>query len=136
MHWSAEYVGLPWLEKGDTRVGVSCLGLCCLVYRERLSIVLPTYADRFVSSAERAEIAALYGEAKVSRVWHPVERESECEFDVVLFRIAGVDAHIGMVARPGEMLHISEGFDSRIERYGDGRWAPRLSGIYRHEART
>ncbi|GJE00539.1 NlpC/P60 family protein [Methylobacterium isbiliense] len=131
-HWSTSYVGLPWLEKGDTRAGVSCWGLCQIVYRDLAGIVLPSYGDRFACSAEQAEVQAIIRGATSGPAWAPVALEDARDLDVAVFAVAGLDAHVGLICGPGRMLHITHGQDSAIVDYRAGRWAHRLSGIYRH----
>ena len=63
MHWSADYIGLPWQVGGLTRDGIACWGLARLVYAEQLGIAVPDYAAAVPSLEERAEIAAIFAEA-------------------------------------------------------------------------
>lgn len=130
MHWSAPYVGLPWAETGDAPDGVSCWGLCVLVYREVLGIDLPTYAGLCACPAERRQIAAAIGGEASGALWVPVTTAHE--FDVVVFRVGELDAHVGLVCAPGRMLHITQGHDSAVLDTRTPRWASRFSGLYRH----
>jgi len=132
MHWSAPYVGLPFRDKGDAPNGVSCWGLAVLVYREVAGLTLPTFADAFVSSAERAQIHAIAARAASAWPWSAVAAGGERDLDVVLFRRAGLVTHVGILCGPGRMLHVSSGQDSAVVDYQTGRWAPRLAGVYRH----
>lgn len=132
-HWSASYVGLPWQERGLTRDGIACWGLCRLVYAEVLGLTVPDYAAEVTSLQERAEVAAVFVEGTMGGPWHQVPERAARAFDIVVFRRAGLDAHVGLVTAPGRMLHITAGEDSAIVDYTAGRWAPRLSGVYRHE---
>ncbi len=130
MHWSAAYVGLPWAEKGTSREGIACWGLCALVLAEQRGIEVPRYEEAITCSAEREEIAALFDSAPREWPWSTVEIERE--FDIVVFRRLGMDVHAGIVVEPGRMLHVTSGQESCIASYRDGKWAPRLSGRYRH----
>lgn len=134
LHWSAEYVGLPWAEKGDTREGVSCWGLVRLVYAERLGIVLPSYEGDFACSAERAEIKAVIARATSVGPWHAIELAQAREHDVAVFRIGGIDTHVGLICGRGLMLSVSRHHDSEVARIDAPRWSSRFSGLYRHEA--
>lgn len=133
MHWSADYIGLPWLARGADRDGLDCWGLCRVVYRERLGIELESYSDGYVTAFERAEIAALIAGARDRAPWREIALGQEREFDIVLFRCAGLATHVGIVTAPGQMLHVTAGRESMIERYRDGKWLPRLIGFQRHE---
>jgi cell wall-associated NlpC family hydrolase len=130
MHWSALYIGLPWLDLGRDRAGVDCWGLPRLVYAEVKGIDLPSYTGLWISPRERAEIAAIVAADSAKYPWLLVEDARE--FDIVMIRRAGIDCHVGLVVEPGRMLHVVEGGDSCIERYDTGRWKEKVSGIYRH----
>ncbi|WP_430914065.1 NlpC/P60 family protein [Methylobacterium sp. sgz302541] len=134
--WSDPYIGLPWQERGLTRDGIACWGLCRLVYAEVLDIAVPDYAAKVTSIEERAEVAAVFAEGTMAGPWRSVPEAQVASFDILVFRRAGLDAHVGLVVTPGRMLHITSGQDSAVVDYTDGRWAPRLSGVYRHEAMT
>lgn len=58
--------------------------------------------------------------------------EEADEGDVVVIRARPY--HLGVVVRPGEMLHSYMGGSAVIERYRDPNWWPRLLGCYRVEA--
>lgn len=133
-HWSADYIGLPWRARGDGRDGLDCWNLCRLVYHERLGIELESYSSGYVTAFERAEIAALISGARAQAPWREIAPGNEREFDIAIFRCAGLATHIGIVTAPGQMLHVNSGQDSMIERYRDGKWLPRLIGFQRHES--
>lgn len=133
-HWSEPYVGLPWQERGLTRDGIACWGLVVLVYAEVLGLPVPDYAADIASLEERAEVAAAFAGGTTKGPWQPIADREARAFDILVFRRAGLDSHVGLVVTSGRMLHITAGQDSSIVSYADGRWAPRLSGVYRHEA--
>ena len=133
-YWSDAYVGLSWAEKGTTPAGVSCWGLLVLAYRQELGLDLPTYADDFACSAERAEVEAVVAGATAGPTWRQVPLAEARDFDVATFRVGGVVSHVGLVCGPGRMLHITEGQESSVVSLRDGRWAQRRAGVYRHAA--
>lgn len=128
--WSNDYIGLPWRARGRTRAGVDCWGLVRLIYWERLGLALPDYSETYVTAEERAEIAAVVAGATLAGDWREVAEP--LAFDIALIRIGGLESHVGIVAAPGLMLHVTEGHDSEIVRLSSGQWAPRLSRIGRH----
>lgn len=114
-----------------SRLGVNCWTLVCLVYLEQLGIALPTYQDDFVSLEEHREVEALFHGERGKDVWSPVNIETS--FDVAVFRRGRFLSHVGIVVRPGAMLHVTAGGAVGIERYDTSpQWKPRLQHIYRH----
>lgn len=128
-HWSARYLGLPHRDLGRDITGADCWGLLRLVYAAELGVDLPCYAGAYHSAAEAAEIAALIDGAKGWADWQPVSAEQP--FDAALFRRGAHRSHVGVIVRPGLMLHMAE-TGARIEDYRRPRWSGRLTGLYRH----
>ncbi|SCB18558.1 C40 family peptidase [Rhizobium lusitanum] len=129
-HWTTDFVGVPYVEFGRGRRGVDCWGLAKLVYAETLGIELPSYIERYTSQEERRELDALISSAAGSETWASTVHAAT--FDIVVFRRGDMEAHVGIVVSPGLMLHTSADDHSRVEHYNSGRWAHRLTGIYRH----
>lgn len=121
------FVGIPWIDRGRSIIGCDCWGLVWIVYRELLRIELPSYHDRYVTSADRAATAALV--AGELDPWEEIAAGQEMTFDVALMQ--GTPLHIGIVTAPGMMLHVESGETSRIERYRSGLLQNRLS-FYRY----
>jgi cell wall-associated NlpC family hydrolase len=128
--WVSSYVGIPWLDRGRTRDGADCWGNARIVYEEEAGIVLPSYDERYPSAVERAEIAAIVAGAAASPDWRRVEEPRD--IDMLVFRQGRHDCHVGVCCGRGMMLHVSIGTASRVERWHEGYWRPRLMGIYRH----
>ncbi|QXN67990.1 outer membrane lipoprotein [Microcystis phage Mwe-Yong1] len=131
-HWATPLIGLPYLDRGRDFGGVDCWGLTRLAFETR-RIVLPSYHGDYASVEERAEISAVIAGAGVMGGWREVTGPVT-EFDVLVFRVGGLDSHVGTVVAPGRMLHIERGRTSCIERYDGPRWADRLTSIWRHLA--
>ncbi|MBK5958123.1 hypothetical protein CCR97_08320 [Rhodoplanes elegans] len=130
-HWSAAWLGIPYLEAGLTRAGASCWGLVRLVYDHELGITLPSYAGA-PCEAERAEIAgALAGDA-AAWPWREVPVDRAEPFDLMLFRYGLTESHVGLVAWPGHHLHVMTGITSRIEAYRRAPWDGLVSRVLRH----
>lgn len=135
MHWSEPYIGLPWRPMGRTAEGCDCWGLIRLVYRDVLQIDLDPLDGRYATAEERADIAAIVASEAAIGPWLPVEVGQEADFDVLVLHWLGFQSHVAVVAGAGMMLHATKP-DSGIERYQDGRWRPRIVGIYRHRMRA
>lgn len=127
--WTADYIGLPFKEKGRDRSGVDCWGLVRLVLGEQWGIALPSYTDHYACALERKEIARLIAGEKGA--WRDVGRGAERPGDVLLIRQVGDECHVGLVVAPGLMLHVEAGIDAALERYDGLKWRPRVVGIYR-----
>ncbi|MEP1881822.1 MAG: NlpC/P60 family protein, partial [Roseibium sp.] len=126
-HWSAHFIGLPYADLGRTHEGVDCWGLVRLALSAH-DIHVPSYAGGYASTEERAEIAGLISGAKPQ--WQKVDAGRE--LDVVTFRRGRLESHIGLVVRPGVMLHVTEGQPSCLVSYLDCQWERRLTGFWRH----
>lgn len=132
MHWSANYIGLPFLPGGRTREGVDCWGCVCLVYAEVSGITLDPLTGFYVTAEEREDIARLVDGQRAHGPWVKVEAGDERELDILLFRCFGLQSHVGVVCGEGQMLHVTAGKESRIERYQAS--LPSLVGAWRHKS--
>lgn len=132
MSW-ASLVGLPYAELGRSREGVDCWGLVRLAYAELAGIDLPSYADGYLATNDRAEINGLITGAKSNGVWSAVDPHRVYSLDVVVFRRGRFDSHVGIVVDPSRnlMVHAS-GHGSRAEAWTGNLWSPRLVGFWRH----
>lgn len=135
LHWSSQYVGLPFAEGGRSRKGVDCWGLLHLIFRDQYGIEVPSYAEQYVGKEERREIARLLETETKTDPWISVIPGSEQEGDMATFRDrrAGLPSHTGMVLSKSRMLHVSRGRLASIECYRTPVWDARLIGFYRHE---
>lgn len=124
------FVGIPYLDKGRSFVGLDCWGLLHLVFRELHGIELPSYAERYVTGADREAMARLI--ANEMEDWQEVTPGREKTFDGVLMREGKFPRHIGIVTQPGMLLHVEQGETSRIERYRSGIIANRIVGFFRY----
>lgn len=124
------FVGIPYADKGrDPATGVDCWGLVALVMRELRGVDLPSYAEHYVTAADRAAMATLI--AGRLDAWSMIVAGQEQSFDSVLMREGRFPRHIGIVTSPGRLLHVSEGMTRRIERYRATPLANRVVGFYR-----
>jgi cell wall-associated NlpC family hydrolase len=129
--WSDDYLGLPWKDLGRDREGVDCYGLACLPLAELWGIALPSYAGAYTSALERAETAALI-EGRPLNLVRPVAPGEARAFDFILMRNGQIADHIGLVVRPGLMLHIQVGGESTCDEYDGPLWSRRVVGFFRH----
>jgi len=104
-----------------------CWGLVWAIYKEQLQLDLPSY-DLHYFSVKGERVAELIDSER--KKWAKVEHPKE--FDVVVIKIASRMAHVGLVIKPGWMLHVLEGAQTCIESYESMRWRNRIDGIYRY----
>jgi cell wall-associated NlpC family hydrolase len=127
---ATRFVGLPYIDKGRGFDGCDCWGLLWLVYRDLRGVELPSYAERYVTGADRAAMAALI--ADELDPWTEIAAGQEHAFDGVLMREGRAIRHIGIVTEPGLLLHVQDGQSSQIERYRSGPLKHRVVGFYRY----
>lgn len=135
MRTLADYVGLPFADKGRTAEGADCWGGVRLVLAELRGIVLPDYGDNYAGNGDADGIGAaiLHG---LVRDFRKVDEPRP--FDLVIFNLCRKPWHVGLVVRPGWFLHWpspdERGNDgtSRCERWTDRKWSNRVEGFYRY----
>lgn len=136
LHWSLAYRGLPYAEDGFTRAGLGCRGLVWLHYREHLAIEIEAHAGA-VSTMERDAAEALFRGEFAAGPWRAAPQGQEREHDVAWFhemRDGAMSAtHVGLVIRPGLMLHASRTAGVVApEPYERGMYSKLLIGFQRH----
>lgn len=120
--WAERFVGIPYLDGGDSGGGADCYGLVRLVYREVRRVEAPSLARVGRSEASPGDKAPRW-----------VKSDCGAVGDVVVFALGGVPAHCGVVVGRDLMLHAIRGRRSAIESYGTSMWAKRIAGYYRLE---
>ncbi|WP_349295230.1 NlpC/P60 family protein (plasmid) [Thioclava sp. 'Guangxiensis'] len=129
MSWSNAYIGIPYAAFGRDLEGADCWGLACIVYACELGVDLPDYLGRYASVDEQSEISALIDGAASSPLW--AQRIGPPRpFDIAVFRQGQFASHLGLVIRPGVMLHMVGDDRSKVERYSTGPWSRRLIGEF------
>ncbi len=129
-YWAGHYIGLSFREHGRSAEGLDCWGLVRLVLMERFNAVLPSYAAEYAHTESAGEIAPLIG--REAEKWQKITAGEEKCGDVIVLRLRGAPAHVGLVLGDGRMLHIEKHINSAIEYYGGRRWRDRITGFYRH----
>lgn len=131
--WVAKYVGIPFLECGRDRAGVDCWGLLALVMREQFHVAVPSYAERYRSGAELAELATLLEGERPSQPWRRLDAsEAVRPGDAVHLRIEGLPVHVGVICAPPWFLHTAQTVGTVVDRLDALRWTRRTLGRYRH----
>lgn len=135
--WAGDYIGLPYIEEGNTRAGVDCFGLIDLIHTERLGGPLPQYKGLHWHTADTA---IKRGRNVMEIVPHAVKYASGFEEvrldaarlgDGLMLRQRGHPIHCGLVLAPGWMIHATEDDGVCIEPYDGLMWKHRVLACYR-----
>lgn len=112
MHWSADYVGLPYLDDGYSRAGVSCWGLVWLVQREVFGRALHRHDQAQSTNFEIVDFGK-ENEGDVLHMWGIQDGKR-------------LPMHVGVITEPGHVLHIEGETGSIVENYRSLRaaWRP------------
>lgn len=116
--WCDSYVGIPFKRMGREASGCDCWGLVRLVLQEQSGILLPSYAEddpdgwsieshaighRKVTEPKPLDVAILLQPVRVGLIWKSVPN------------------HIGIYVSEKTILHVEEGFCSRVQPATDLR---------------
>jgi len=126
-----DFVGLPYVSRGRGPA-YDCWGLVTLVYREMAATDLPSFAEAYTTAEDRDEVATLI--AGHLAPWIEIPPGDERVLDCVLMSEGRALRHIGVVVKPGFLLHVASGHESRIERYHDSTFKRRVKGFFRYRA--
>lgn len=122
-----KYIGIPYAVKGRTEKGVDCWGLVRLVYANEFGIDLPSLAEDYNDDdVVKAELIALHKEG-----WERVEEPSDG--DVILFKMLGYEAHVGVYVGDNTFLHCRENQDTVRESINNPIWKRRIVGAFRYK---
>jgi cell wall-associated NlpC family hydrolase len=78
--WAAEYIGIPFLERGRGRAGCDCWGLVRLVLAERFGIELPSHADDYETVKDHGRLVELIQAGK-GNITTEAQRNGEAKRD-------------------------------------------------------
>ena len=140
--WCAQYVGIPFADKGRTRDGCDCWGLVRLVLAEQFGIELPDYADAYSDARDHASVAAAV-QAGLQAGWATIDRVHETPRcgDLLVINVATRPWHCGLMVTSERFLHCPtqqardsgrEIGSSCVERLDSAMFRNRIEGIYRH----
>lgn len=129
--WQNKYVGIPYKDNGRDLDGMDCWGLARHVYNKEFNISLPSFSEDY-NGSDRERIAELIAQYKEG--WENISEPKSG--DVVLFRMLGLQSHIGIITEYPYFLHAREGYDSSIERLDSTLWEKRVVGVFRYKEAT
>lgn len=130
--WVAQFIGIPFAEKGRTRAGVDCWGAVRLVLAEHFGYdSLPDFCDSYRDTADRDGIATAVRSGLLLG-WEKADTPSAGA--LVILRLAGRPWHCAIMVDSVHMLHALEGVGTVVERIDTMLWRNRIEGIYRYAA--
>ena len=115
-----DYIGIPYLDKGQTKAGCDCWGLVQLYFSEVHHKILPDFVG-------------LYQKDLTKELPHLLEEISEKDIkkdDIVLLRAVGRGLHCGIYLGNKKMLH-SHNNDSHIVSLAIDMWKDRILTYFR-----
>ena len=127
--WSADYVGIPFVDGGRDRAGCDCWGLVTAIYREVLGIDLPSYGE--ISAHDVARVTRCIRDDSSVAPWLPVAGMAR-PFDVLVMR--GRPLHVGVMVDHRHVLHIEDATASVIVATDNPQVRWRRLSLHRHEA--
>lgn len=129
--WSDRYIGLPFLDHGRDWCGVDCYGLCRLVYKEELGILLPLHdIGSYRSALKGKEVSQRLNDASNDKVWSKTTQP--CRFDIAALSTGNLPSHVGIVVDWPMVLHVQIGGRARLDSFDAPERKKRLFGFYRH----
>lgn len=128
--WWNKYLGNDFAERGRGPDTFDCWGKLMLIYEKERGILLPSYIEHYESTNDREKIGETIFRERQER-WVQVEQPKE--FDAILLKMRGVPMHVGIVTKPGYMIHCERGVGTVHEKYDAMRWANKITGFFRYE---
>lgn len=126
--WWNKYLGIPFKEKGRDVDSVDCWGLVRLVYGQELGVEIPSYLECYKTTNDKEVLSA-----KIASEWKAQWEEPTTpkEFDVIVLKMAGFPMHVGIVTKPGFMLHCAKDINTVHESFTSMRWKNKVMGYGR-----
>ncbi len=130
--WWDKYRRIPFADVGRDWSACDCWGIICLIYWEELGIKLEGYEAAYSDTTERKTLAHIVS-AEHQKNWRDLEPgEKPQPFDVIILKIGGIASHVGIVTKPGSMLHCSKDVNTVHEPYTRLQWKDRIMGFARY----
>lgn len=124
--WYNDYVGIPFLDKGRTKAGSDCWGIVRLIYDEQFNIKLPSFADADYDYTDDSRVEELFASNREG--WEVTDNPKPGS--IVLFRILGREAHVGVYIGDDKFIHSRDKFSSAIENLSSTKWRLRIAGFF------
>lgn len=130
--WWNKYANKKFEIKGRGPDTFDCWGLLQWIYAhdDPRGIILPGYEEFYEDTNDRDTLSQVIFEQRRER-WREVTDPQQ--FDAILLRMRGVPMHVGVVTKPGHMIHCAYGVGTTHERFNSMRWRDKVLGFFRYE---
>lgn len=130
--WWNKYIGKSFEVKGRGPDTFDCWGFLKYVYAHHhpQKIILPGYEECYEDVEDKEKLSNVIFEQRQAR-W--VEVEKPQPFDAILLRLRGVPMHVGVVTKPGHMIHCAYNIGVAHEKYTSMRWRNKILGFFHYE---
>jgi len=126
--WVKKYVGIPFVSNGRSIDGCDCYGLVRLVLRNEYGVDLPELSNDYSNALNVSETARLFAENLSVLAGEKMDAPEEKA--IVVITEHGVNAHIGIVAGGGYVLHTGVKTGSVCQRESHPGLRGRIEGYY------
>jgi hypothetical protein len=129
--WVADYVNIPFKNKGRDRSGADCYGLCRLVALERDGVLMPSYLDQYEDANNTNTSRAVVDLSRLDFFKIPNPEMGA----IVVLLVKGLPWHMGrIVSEDFDFLHTMPSVGSSIiESLYTLTWPEsKIVGFYRY----
>lgn len=110
----------------------NCWTLCKTVLENEAGIIVPSFAEHYSEIKKFKTLAQVFkAEQQHAEMWGDIAAGEERQFDIVLLRKRSLPIHVGIVTRPGYMLHVEEDIETVEEPYRRLKYKHQVVGFYR-----
>lgn len=124
MHWSSEYLNIPWLWRGESNQGCDCLGLFKMIFKDKREYILPNSTPNDIYSDYNMYKEGLKCGEEIKDI------KELREFDVAFFLENVTDKaprHMGiMVNNFGKFIHQLENRVTSVSDINNTYWQRRF----------
>lgn len=132
-HWTAGYVGIPFIVKGRSLKGLDCWGLVQRVLVEQFMTYVPSLDGAYTEISFQGNAQLIEEQLATC---HYQKTDNPIEGDIVVLEYAGVPYHVGIyctISGTPMVLH-TDPFGrgtSRLSRISDPTISTHVEGYYR-----
>jgi cell wall-associated NlpC family hydrolase len=122
-----DYLGIPYEVGGTPPTRADCYSLVRHYATHEKGFYLPPYMYEVDNCYACAAMFIAEADRQMSTLWKRVDKQPDA---VVVFRVAGLVMHCGIMINHHEFLHAFKGRDSCVESLDDFYWKKRVEGFF------